>query len=103
MATRLQLLTARRHALVARSQLLRLQLLRSSAELRRSVGLGQIAQSLTRPLRKHPLLVIGIVAAVLAAGPRRILRTGSLALGAWSTLGQLRRIATALAGRKSPD
>jgi hypothetical protein len=97
MPTRLHVLTARRQALVARSEALRGDLVASADRLRRSLEFGQIGASALGALRRHPALVVGIGVAVWAAGPKRLLRMAALGLGAWSLYGRVRRIAAVVA------
>jgi hypothetical protein len=102
MPTRLQVLTARRRALVARSEALRGDLLTSAGRLQRSLGLGQLGASALGALRRHPALAVGIGVAVWAAGPRRLMRAAALGLGLWSLYGRARRIAAVVAGLTRP-
>jgi hypothetical protein len=97
MPTRLQVLTARRQALVARSEALREDLHASTDRLRRSLAPGQIGAAALGALRRHPALVVGISVAIWVAGPKRLLRTAAFGLGVWSLYGRVRRIATSVA------
>lgn len=102
MPTRLQLTTARRQALVAQSQALRLKLLVASQDLRGSLGAGQLRAGALRALTRHPLLTIGIALATVWMGPRRLLRFASLGLAGWSLVDRLRRLAEAIMANKHP-
>jgi hypothetical protein len=93
----LHVLTARRQALVARSEALRGDLLASAGRLRRSLEFGQIGAAALGALRRHPALVVGIGVAVWAAGPKRLVRLTALGVGAWSLYDRVRRIAVAVA------
>jgi hypothetical protein len=103
MPTRLHILTARRRALVARSEALRSELVASTVRLHRSLGLGQMGAAALRSLRRHPALVVGVAVALLVAGPARLLRVAALGLGAWSLFDRLRSIAAAMRGMTRPD
>jgi hypothetical protein len=102
MPTRLQITTARRRALVAQSQALRVQLLAATDGIRASLGLGRLGASALRSVRRHPAIAIGMGLALLVAGPRRLLRVASLGMTALSLFGQVRRMTAAFGAVRRP-
>ena len=91
MRTRLDALTARRHALVAQSDTLRLRLAASTPALKQLLGIADLGVAAGRYVRQRPLLLALGGAALLIVKPRAALRFVSIALTAISLFGRLRR------------
>jgi len=91
MRTRLDALAARRHALVAQSDTLRLRLAATTPGLRQVLGVADLGVAAGRYVRQRPLLLALGGAALLIVKPRAALRFVSIALTAISLFGRLRR------------
>jgi hypothetical protein len=92
-STRLDELAARRRALVAQSDALRLRLADSAHSLKRVLGIADLGAAAGRAAARRPLLLLaGIGAAVLLLKRGHALRRLGPVLTALSLLSQLRRL-----------
>lgn len=83
-------LAARRQRLQQRSAVLRERLAHQSQQLQPALGLAEQARDAGRWLRAHPAWVAALVAAIVVARPRRLLRWGLRAWAGWRLLGRAR-------------
>jgi hypothetical protein len=92
-STRLDELAARRRALVAQSDALRLRLADSAHSLKRVLGIADLGAAAGRAIARKPLLLLaGIGAVLLLLKRRHAARSLSRTLTAISLLSQLRRL-----------
>jgi hypothetical protein len=92
-STRLNELAARRRALVAQSDALRLRLADSTHSLKQVLGIADLGVAAGRAVARRPLLLLaGVGAALLILKRGRAVRSLSRTLTAISLLGQLRRL-----------
>ncbi len=102
MTARLDELAARRRTLVAQSDALRDTLALSARSLKSTLTFFDIGVAFGRSLGRQPLLLVGIVTALVVLRPRRIVRGLSVALTAASVFRQVVRLFTARRPQRAP-
>lgn len=83
-------LELRRHALLAKSQQQRETLQLHATQIRQSLSLADAGWRMVSQIKRHPLIVAGVVAAAVVVKPRKLFSLFNKGLFAWRIWQEIR-------------